>query len=487
MYAYLGWFLPAAFIASIAIWIARAATQRQLRSIWVYCGLGLLLWAAYPSGTGMGAAIALAFAELAGLTLLVVTLETVLLRRMRAPKFLSEILIAGGYVAIIFSMLAHVGLNVTGLIATSAVATAVIGLSLQDMLANFVGGVVLELEQSIKVSDWIRTDQFLGEVTAVRLRHTVVQTADNDIVLIPNSSLIRLPVTLISRKHRRLIPFRLPYGCNPARVVQEVTRELLASPINGVCDEPDPRCVVIELNPQYVEFGVFAWLNAPGKESQTISTILIRVHFALARIGTPLTAIAQTVELQRSTPTFTGMADRARYSAILRSIPILRAVPPEDIDQITPALQHVAFAPGEFVIRQDDDGDSMYVLISGSVDVHVASKSGMSEYVATLEQGQFFGEMSLLTGEKRTATVMAMDPVECLVVDKQSVLDLLRRRPELALDMSTVIADRQANLSATREKLDGEHRRQMEARSRVDVLGRIQRYFGISESGAVAK
>ena len=97
--------------------------------------------------------------------------------------------------------------NVTGLITTSAVATAVLGLSFQDLLVNFVGGVVLELEQTVKVGDWIHTDQFSGAVTGVRLRHTAIHTADNDTLLLPNSSLMRAPITIVPRKHRRLIPF----------------------------------------------------------------------------------------------------------------------------------------------------------------------------------------------------------------------------------------------------------------------------------------
>jgi CRP-like cAMP-binding protein len=132
------------------------------------------------------------------------------------------------------------------------------------------------------------------------------------------------------------------------------------------------------------------------------------------------------------------------------------------------------------VIRQGDEGGSMYILVAGSVDVHVGGDSGVSEYVATLEPGQFFGEMSLLTGEHRTANVIAMTAVECLVVDKASLTELFQRHPELMDDVSEVIAERQTGLAATREKLDDEHKRVQAARSRRDILQRIQHYFGIT-------
>jgi len=414
----------------------------------------------------------------------VLALEVALLKRFDAPKFVGEILLAGGYVAVMVSLLTSVGLNVTGLITTSAVATAVIGLSLQDMLSNLVSGVVLELEQAVKVGDWIRVENVSGAVSAVRTRHTVTHTADNDTVLLPNSSLIRLPVTIVSRKHRRMVPFHVAYGCNPQRIVEAVAHALAHSPISGVCKEPKPRCFILEFNPQHVSFGIFVWLNDPPKEFLTVSAVLMRVHFALARLGTPLLSISQTVELAHVEKTDHAGLPGARYASLLRAVPIFRTLSTEDVDRLGPVLRHAAFAPGEFIIHQGEDGSSMYVLIQGTVDVHLTGEGGMSEYVATLEAGQFFGEMSLLTGEKRTANVIAMSAVECLVVDKTGLTELLHRRPELAEDMSDVIAERQADLAVTRERLDAEQKRVVSARKRVDILHRIQRYFGIEEASA---
>src|SRR5580704_5315915 len=141
MHAYMGWALLGAVSLSLVLWIGRAASRRQIRSSWVYCGVAVTLWLLYPAGMGAGAAMASAFTELAVLQLGVAALEITLLKRVNAPKFVGEILTAGGYMAVLFSLLAHIGLNVTGLITTSAVATAVVGLSMQDLPVNFVRGV----------------------------------------------------------------------------------------------------------------------------------------------------------------------------------------------------------------------------------------------------------------------------------------------------------------------------------------------------------
>ncbi len=484
MYGFLGWTLPAAFLLSLILWIGGAASRRQIRSSWVYCGLAVVLWLLYPSGTGTGAALATAFTELTVLQLIVTALDVTLLKRLNAPKFVGEVLIAGGYMAVVFSLLAHVGLNVTGLITTSAVATAVLGLSLQDLLVNFVGGVVLELEQTIKVGDWIRTEQFSGAVTGVRLRHTVLQTADNDTLLLPNSLLMRAPATIVSRKHRRLIQFTLPYGCDPARITEAVVNALTMSPVKSVCSEPRPRCFILELNPQYIVFGIFAWLNDPPGEYLAVSAVLTRVHYALARLGVPLKSISTTLEVTR--PPKPEPSLPAQNLEILQAVPIFRSLPVDAMERLAPSLKHTVFGPGECVIRQGDEGDSMYILIAGSVDIHIGVDSGMSEYVATLNAGEFFGEMSLLTGERRAASVIAMTAVECLVVDKHSMTELFCWHPELMTNVSDVIVDRQAGLAATRERLDGEEKRLQAVRSRRDMLQRIQHYFGIADSGTAA-
>jgi branched-chain amino acid transport system substrate-binding protein len=138
------------------------------------------------------------------------------------------------------------------------------------------------------------------------------------------------------------------------------------------------------------------------------------------------------------------------------------------------------FAPGELVLRQGEEGDSMFIITSGSVDIHVIGETGIAEYVATLEAGQFFGEMSLLTGEKRTANVMSMTVVESVRVGKACLADLFEGHPETASEIAGVVASRQAELAVTRGRLDSEAQRMMAAKGKKALLERVQRYFGMS-------
>src|SRR5262249_8709008 len=158
---------------------------------------------------------------------------------------------------------------------TSAIATAVIGFGLQDLLGNLAGGLALEIEQTIMEGDWIRTEQFFGRVRSVRMRHTALETPDGDTILAPNSAIIRSPVTVLGRtaassggpiKHRKLVTFSLSYAHRTPEVIDAVDEALAASPIEGIAADPKPRCVVVAFHPHQVEYGALVWMMRPALE-----------------------------------------------------------------------------------------------------------------------------------------------------------------------------------------------------------------------------
>src|SRR5439155_6394363 len=253
-----------------------------------------------------------AIEKVIGLHLAAVLLFRVILRRLRVPSILIELAIGAGYIVIILDLLARVGVNLTGIIATSAVATAIIGFSLQEVLANLAGGLVMEFEQAIAEGDWIRTDQYFGQVRSVRMRHTAIETPDGDTILVPNSAIMRSPVTVLGRtaanafgpiKHRKLLTFQLPYRYSPTTVTESVEQALNASPMEGTAESPKPRCVILDFNPLYVQYGALVWLMRPGMEYVDVSLVRTRISFALSRLGAPLTPITHVVDLRRDAAT----------------------------------------------------------------------------------------------------------------------------------------------------------------------------------------
>ncbi|MEP6537240.1 MAG: mechanosensitive ion channel family protein [Bryobacteraceae bacterium] len=418
---------------------------------------------------------ALALAQLIALHVFSILVFRILFHRFALPVIVSDIVVIVGYAVILLNLLAHLGVNVSGLIATSAVVAAVIGLALQELLVNLIGGLVLHADGAIHKGVWIKSEHGIGKVLNVRLRHTVILTPDNDTVLIPNHSLMKVPVTIISDRKRFLVRFRIGAGHRPTTVIRVVEKALRASPIKGIATDPKPECLVFESHPQHIDYGIHAWVTTPGYSDGPLSRVLSRAYFAMERAGIPLASIPTFLHLDWSKA---EDDQETAATAALRQVPMWRTLTHEEFQTLGARLKRLSYAPGETIVRQCDSGASMFVILGGSVSVTLTGESGHAEELATLEPGSFFGEMSLMTGGKRTASVIALDEVECGELEKEDVADILIQRPELAQQISDVLEQRQVALLSLRERLQlkpGEA-------NKSDLLGLIQEFFGLSKS-----
>ncbi|HZL57026.1 MAG TPA: mechanosensitive ion channel family protein, partial [Bryobacteraceae bacterium] len=442
MHPVLYWLAAAILACSLALWVF-AHDRGRLRAAW---GL-LTLWGAVwtltllpagwrPSGTVISAT-AVAFLEVAAIQIAVILVFDILLHRIHIPKFASEMLILGGYAAVLLSMLYKLGVNVTGIFATSAVAAAVVGFALQDMLSNIAGGIALELEGGIKPGDFIHCGEWSGWVQHVRLRHTAITSPDGDLVILPNSQLMRMAVSICSPAQRRFIPFAMPYSLDPHDLIETVEFALRASPIPGIAADPAPRCIVKEMMPGHIAYAAVVWLARPGYDVQEISAVLTRIYFALHRAGIPAAEISTLIEVKSEAKA--GLAS-VNPVDVLRRTPILRLLADPDLFELASYLRRLSFAAGEHVLTEGEAGDSMYFIVEGRVGISFRSSDGTERQVSVMEVGDFFGEASLLTGEARTASAVALSRVDCYKLDKTGLQGFIMRLPELAEDMSVVMA-----------------------------------------------
>jgi branched-chain amino acid transport system substrate-binding protein len=134
------------------------------------------------------------------------------------------------------------------------------------------------------------------------------------------------------------------------------------------------------------------------------------------------------------------------------------------------------FAPDETVLRQGEPGDTMFVVLKGELSVRVAGPDGAHTEVARIEPDTFFGEMSLLTGAARSATVVAATACELLVIDHRSFEELLTGQPEFAKVISDKVAERQLGLDMKRSK---EERERTIEQSSTHLLSKIRSFFGL--------
>jgi small-conductance mechanosensitive channel len=429
-----------------------------------------------------------ALVNLASVLVFDVALDAV---RLKPPRIMRDLLLAFAYIVIALTLLSQSGVDLTGIVATSAVITAIIGFSLQDTLGNIMGGMALQMERTIGVGDWVRIDTHEGRVKEIRWRQTSIETRNWDTIVIPNSVLMKGQVTILGRRageaqqHRMWVYFNVDFRYSPADVIDTVEAALRAEPIPNVAREPAPNCIFMDFKESYGSYAVRYWLTDLSVDDPTNSIVRQRIYFALRRASIPLSIPAQSLfitEEDESRRQRKQLQEIERRDEALKQVELFHTLTDAERREMAERLVDAPFVRGEAMTRQGAEAHWLYIITSGEAEVRVAAEgSQLSEKVATLGAGNFFGEMGLMTGETRTATVIAGTDVECYRLDKEAFHDILRRRPEIAEDISHILARRRVELDGIREGLNEEAMRQRMRRTQHDVLNRIRNFFKLDK------
>ncbi|MCC7350515.1 MAG: mechanosensitive ion channel family protein [Phycisphaerales bacterium] len=460
--------------------------------------IGLLAAAALRSGgseiTHVGYRwvrhLSLFFMGLAILSLAGIFIFDVLLPRigLNPPAIGRDLIVAASYIFLALLLLRTAGVELAGIIATSAVVTAVIGFSLQDTLGNIMGGMALQMERSITVGDWVRIDAHEGLVKEIRWRQTSIETRNWDTVVIPNSVLMKSAVVVLGkrtgqpRQRRTWVYFNVDFRHAPSRIIETVREALGNDPIDNVAIEPPPNVVLMDYKESMGAYAVRYWLVDLSRDDPTSSAVRGRIYAALGRIGIRPSIPAQSVFLTSENQ---QRRERKEKRELQKRLDALSAVelfsPLTEAERLELAgrLRAVPFTRGEAIVRQGDAGDQLYIIASGEAEVQVAVAGSPARVVAQLREGNFVGEMALLTGEPRSATVVALGEVHCYALDHDGFTNILKQRPAIAADISALLARRRVELAGVREQLTEEARHGRVHETQRDLLGRIRSFFDL--------
>ncbi len=415
--------------------------------------------------------------------------------RLRAPDILHDLVVGATYIVALVWLMHRSGVNLASIVATSAVATAVIGLSLQSTLGNVIGGLALQVDDSISEGDWLELEnKTQGQVKQVRWRHTVLETRDWDTLVVPNSQLLNQTIKVLGKRdgkrapHRMWVHFFVDYRTPPQEVIRVVDAALSAAPIPGVAAEPAPNTVCLELASEHgqssAHYGSRYWLSDLAKDDPTSSKVRERIYAALRRAGIPL-AIPAAAVFMSSEDAERMQSKRSRevsrYRDGLGRVALFAGLSDQELQDLAESIRFAPFAAGELVTRQGARANWLYVLLEGSVEIRITAPNGELSRVGQLSAPDFFGEMALMTGSPREATVIATTDIECLRVERRTFKALLERRPELAQEVAAVLAERRVALDAAIDTLDAESRDKRVEGERNRILHAVRSFFGLND------
>jgi small-conductance mechanosensitive channel/CRP-like cAMP-binding protein len=397
------------------------------------------------------------------------------------PAILRDVTImALFFMGVMMILIYRTDLDVAELFTTSAVLSVIIGLALQDTLGNVFSGLALQTERSFSVGDWVRFGEMEGVVTDISWRATILRTRSNDLVIIPNSLISKDVVINYSaptRVHAILADIGVHYRHPPAAVIQAI--EEASDQTLAVLKLPRVDVRTYHYGDFAITYRVKYWIKDYTDLEDIQNAFLTRIWYAFSRHGIEIPFPIRNVYMRtitEETEKAAALEAEDRIFDQLRDVPLFDALTDQETRSLASRARVERYFTGEVVMRQGEPGDSLFIVDEGSVGVAV-SHDGRSEKLAELGPAAIIGEMALMTGAARTATVTASEPTQFVVIDRDAFRKTLLQNPHIAEQISETLATRREQRDATLAALH-EAASQTPGDAKGQILSRIWEFFG---------
>ena len=361
--------------------------------------------------------------------------------QMKAPKFLSQLVgLVIVAVAGLFIASAIYGKSIQAALTGSTLLVGIIGFAMQDLLGNIIAGIALEIGKPFKPGDWLVVEGGHAEVIEVNWRSTRLRNNDAIYIDIPNKHIAGATIvnlTYPTREHAIRLTVGFDYGVPPNFVKDCMVRAAANAP--GVLPKPTPKVFLKDFSESAILYEIKFWLEDESRYNDIVDAIKTNIWYEAQRNGIRIPFPIRTVHLEKTKLPLPPAMEAARISA--KKQPFLQLLDTDQTDKLLSGARHQRFGRGERVIVQGTDGVSMFLLLQGEAFVLV-NVNGSETQVATLRDGDYFGEMSLLTGEPRSATVVAHTDCEMWEISKDVLGELLEQNHTLVEKLSDLLAKR---------------------------------------------
>ncbi len=481
----------------LMLWVLKKHDGQNRLKLWVIAtGISLGVYLALkmlgvPS-EGMGIRVLLAFSIMMAANTVLQFLTLLLWEHLARKQMELPIprLVIDVLTFIVMATLAVVLLNtlfsvkLTAFLVTSTVLSAVIGLSLQDILGNVFAGLSLQLERPYDMEDWVNVDGIEGAIEEMNWRVLTIRTRDNDLMTVPNATVSKTVVTNFSKPtklHLTHITVGVAYAHPPERVKKVLLGAV--SDTNGISTKPSPTIFLADFGKSSIQYDVRFWITDFSRKPHIADAVRSRMWYCLQRAGMSIPFPIRDVYLHTVAPDHEEKLRAELHEDIINELNKVELFKPLTVEEITTLANYSAilrYTRGETMVRQNDTGDSLYIIRSGSVEITMTTGKSEPVVLASLGPGNCFGEMSLLTGEPRSATVTALEETQVVVVDKNGLQALLESNPTLVEPLSMMLEKRSEEQVASKTKAS-KRRRKVEDKfgdkHKEDLLARVKSFF----------
>jgi potassium efflux system protein len=402
-------------------------------------------------------------------------------RRGRETPAVMQILMTIALVALGLSVGLYFeeGVSFTGLLTASGATALILGIALQAGISDVFSGLSVNMNGSVGIGDWLTIytaelpEPVYGRVEGIAMRFTYLRLLDGRRLMIPNHSLTSNPVINHSRPRAAIrlvveIPIARHFSAERAIsiLLAEAYRAVQSKPLSS---QRNPEVLIDRFGPYTTFLHVRFYANPDDTEPKIARSIMaVAMHRALQRHGVP----APVRPLEFVTPQGGSRDGAVEVLGALGQVPIFENIlSASQLQTLASSCTARQIAAGTTFIRQGEAGKSMFVLLDGAARVTIAMPDGETREVAVLASGDIVGEISLMTGAPRAASVTSLTAMRLLEVTNESMEQLLAAEPGLLERFSHVLAVRQLILGEIASTIGQKNKLER------DILAQIRKFF----------
>jgi potassium-dependent mechanosensitive channel len=349
-----------------------------------------------------------------------------------------------------------------------------IGFGLQDLTKNFVSGLTLLLERKLKVGDFVEFGEMSGYIKEIAIRTTIIKTLAGGDVVVPNSELVSNRVLNWSYDDftgRVEIPVGVAYSSDPVLVTETLLKSAYMEAT--VLHSPPPKVIFLGFGENSLDFMLWVWVKRIDQIMPIKSSLNFIIEYNLRQQGIeipfpqrdlwlknpetlidlklPQNQTKQSEEIKPVEPKMAKIADKPlAIRDLLRQVSYFHNLTDLELRQLIEVGYRKRLMPFDILFKEGDPGDAFYIILSGEVEVRVAK---INKLLTTLSAGKFFGELALMLGIPRTATVMAVEETILFAINKQGFEKILQEHPDLCEVIVQELSKHQEELAERQQQL----------------------------------
>lgn len=366
----------------------------------------------------------------------------------------------------------------TGLVVSTGIIVGIIGFALQGIISDIFAGIAIAIERPYKLGDWLDLkDGTLGKVVDITWRSTRLLSWNNSILIVPNNIAAQ---SIIHNYSMPDMPYALWYEISvDSSVSSNIVMGLLQDAMldcPNVLNDPTPLARVSDASSRPFKYMLYVYIPEYSQIWTARSDIYSHVESYLGKAGISPAAINYEISTKRAPDI---IVQKTEIQDVLKETKLFEPLSDEDIENLVSYCEIKSFKIGELIVEQDDLSSTLYIINTGIVSVIRNDESGQEIKVSQLSKGDLFGEMSLLTGEPRSASVRAVTFCELIEVRKDGLESIMKIKPRLAEQIAEIMLNRQKEIDVAKNLESNLSSAGFFAKFKGELVSKIESFFGL--------